>query len=569
MNKVWKLFLTLTITILLLSIATTPVAAQQGGEPPVAEEFVDPEGILFVPVAAFKEIELTVSYANGQVARRTFEGGEYPRFDLGASWCPEVIDGTYTYELRAIFDVKPNPEIRQEECEGRYQQAPVIQNGHFYVLRGSIELRDVQEEGQKRSAASSAAQPISSAGGPSTEPGDNHPRSDSGVFSTSGNQISSAQDICYNDDLIVDGSLCVGFDCTCGYSFGFDTIVLKENNLRIFFDDTSTASSFPRNDWRIIINDSANGGGSYFGVEDATAGRRVFSVEAGAPSHSLYVDDGGRIGVRTSTPSVELHVKDGDTPALRLEQDGSSGFAPQTWDVAGNETNFFIRDVTNGSALPFRIQPGTSSNALTVKSTGIGIGTWSPANSIHVLTNSSTNAKLYLERTSGAQGQVTASASNVQIGAASNHPVRVVANGAWRMEVTAAGRINMAVGGGYYDESNGNWTDGSSREYKENIAELKADEALAAFNDLKPVTYKFKTAPAGDRQVGFIAEDVPELVAKTDRKGLAPMDIVAVLTKVLQEQQKLNREQQKLNQQQQQTIVDLKKRVAELEKKAK
>ena len=39
-------------------------------------------------------------------------------------------------------------------------------------------------------------------------------------------------------------------------SFGFDTIVLKENNLRIFFDDTSTSASFPRNDWRIIANDS-------------------------------------------------------------------------------------------------------------------------------------------------------------------------------------------------------------------------------------------------------------------------------------------------------------------------
>jgi hypothetical protein len=36
--------------------------------------------------------------------------------------------------------------------------------------------------------------------------------------------------------------------------------------------------------------------------------------------------------------------------------------------------------------------------------------------------------------------------------------------------------------------------------------------------------------------VGFIAEDVPELVARKDRKSLSPMDIVAVLTKVVQEQ---------------------------------
>ncbi|MBC8184459.1 hypothetical protein H8E88_25470 [candidate division KSB1 bacterium] len=47
------------------------------------------------------------------------------------------------------------------------------------------------------------------------------------------------------DDLIVDGSLCVGMDCVNGESFGFDTIRLKENTLRIRFIDTSSTSSFP------------------------------------------------------------------------------------------------------------------------------------------------------------------------------------------------------------------------------------------------------------------------------------------------------------------------------------
>jgi hypothetical protein len=70
------------------------------------------------------------------------------------------------------------------------------------------------------------------------------------------------------------------------------------------------------------------------------------------------VDDGGRVGLGTSTPVVDLHVVSGDSPTLRLEQNGSSGFTPQTWDVAGNETNFFVRDVTHSSNLPFRIRPG-------------------------------------------------------------------------------------------------------------------------------------------------------------------------------------------------------------------
>jgi hypothetical protein len=73
---------------------------------------------------------------------------------------------------------------------------------------------------------------------------------------------------------------------------------------------------------------------------------------------------------------VELHVVDGDSPTMRLEQNGSSGFTPQTWDVAGNETNFFVRDVTGGSKLPFKIRPGAATNTLVLDTDGqVGIGT--------------------------------------------------------------------------------------------------------------------------------------------------------------------------------------------------
>ncbi|MAQ84556.1 MAG: hypothetical protein CMH12_15130 [Maritimibacter sp.] len=192
------------------------------------------------------------------------------------------------------------------------------------------------------------------------------------------------------DDLIVDGSACIGFDCVNGESFSFDTIRLKENNLRIKFDDTSVAGSYPRNDWELTINDSINGGQSKFSITDVSGNRVPFTVEAGARSHSLYVDDGGRIGIRTSTPSVELHVLDGDTPTLRLQQDGSSGFAPQTWDLAGNETSFFIRDVTNGSTLPLRVFPDSPSNTLTVNDGNVGVGLITPEDNLHIYDNDGT-----------------------------------------------------------------------------------------------------------------------------------------------------------------------------------
>lgn len=203
------------------------------------------------------------------------------------------------------------------------------------------------------------------------------------------------------DDLIVDGSICVGMDCVNGESFGFDTLRLKENNLRIRAVDTSSTSSFPSRDWQITFNDSSNGGANKFSIDDIDGGRTPFTIEAGAPSHSLYVDDGGRLGLGTSTPVVDVHVKSGNTPTLRLEQDGSSGFTPQTWDVAGNEANFFVRDATNGSTLPFRIFPGAPSNAVNIEaSTGhVGLNTTSPDASLHIAKPSAT--ALALESTDG------------------------------------------------------------------------------------------------------------------------------------------------------------------------
>jgi hypothetical protein len=84
-------------------------------------------------------------------------------------------------------------------------------------------------------------------------------------------------------------------------------------------------------------------------------------------------------------------------------------------------------------------------------------------------------------------------------------------------------------------EAGGTWTDASSRDLKENIRKLSTEDAVRTLAALDPVTFNYKSDLAW-QHVGFIAEDVPPLVAAPDRKGLAPMDIVAVLTKVVQQQ---------------------------------
>ncbi len=108
----------------------------------------------------------------------------------------------------------------------------------------------------------------------------------------------------------------------------------------------------------------------------------------------------------------------------------------------------------------------------------------------------------------------------------------------------------------------GAWANASSREYKENINNLSVDEAMNALEGLNPVKFNYK-ADSKEKHVGFIAEDVPELLASNDRKGLSPMDIVAVLTLVAQEQQKTIEEQKETFEQQ---ISFLTKELKELKK---
>ena len=93
----------------------------------------------------------------------------------------------------------------------------------------------------------------------------------------------------------------------------------------------------------------------------------------------------------------------------------------------------------------------------------------------------------------------------------------------------------------------------SSRDYKKNIQDLSAAQAKAALSQMNPVQYQYKSDDLGDQHVGFIAEDVPELVATPGRKGVSALDMVAVLTKVVQEQQK--------------TIEQLKEDMADIRKK--
>ena len=119
-------------------------------------------------------------------------------------------------------------------------------------------------------------------------------------------------------------------------------------------------------------------------------------------------------------------------------------------------------------------------------------------------------------------------------------------------DTNVASNVSLNLANGATCNSIGQWLDASSRDYKENIQEITSIEAMKTLKGLQPVKYNFKRDDSKDLNVGFIAEDVPDLVATKDRKALSPLEIVAVLTKVVQEQQAL--------------VAKLSERISELEK---
>jgi hypothetical protein len=187
-----------------------------------------------------------------------------------------------------------------------------------------------------------------------------------------------------------------------------------------------------------------------------------------------------------------------------------------------------------------------SSDILTVHGQ-FAIGTKSPAYKMEMETTGE-NAAFVLDRTDGATNYINATASFGNFGTVSNHPLRLAVNSVWRMRLDSDDSLTMRSGATC--TAGGKWVDSSSRKLKDNIRNLTVDEAMEALKGLEPIRFNYK-ADEEEECLGFIAEDVPDLVGSKDKNGMSAMDVVAVLTKVVQEQQK--------------TIEGLKKRIDEFE----
>ena len=229
--------------------------------------------------------------------------------------------------------------------------------------------------------------------------------------------------------------------------------------------------------------------------------RMGVALPSGSPTAPLHVSSKNGSGVTALIDSGSLQVQRSDNTAnIRFKVSGGAA-GTQSWLFQNNQTSGVLafRDETAG-VTPFNFYPNGTALSFVVRNGRWGQGTNNPSHPIHS---------------------------------------------------TTAGGAHLTAGGV--------WTNGSSRTLKTGIQALQADTALATLAALQPVTYQYKAEP-GEGYVGFIAEDVPELVATGDRKTLSPMDVTAVLTRVVQEQQQRLEGQEAM-------ILELRDRLAELEGK--
>ncbi|MEQ9425220.1 MAG: hypothetical protein RJQ09_12425 [Cyclobacteriaceae bacterium] len=198
-------------------------------------------------------------------------------------------------------------------------------------------------------------------------------------------QINSS-DFLSNGDVLVRGSLGVGVDITDGETFGFSTVILKENNLRILFDDSDEpGGTAPANDWQLIANDNQNGGDSYFAIKDESNGTIPFRIDASAADNSFFIASGGNVGINTSTPSSTLEVN-GTIKAASFIGDGSglTGITGGTGGISNDDDTVIAADANTDDTGEIALQTRNLNRMVITNGGNVGIGTESPSTLLDV-----------------------------------------------------------------------------------------------------------------------------------------------------------------------------------------
>jgi hypothetical protein len=272
---------------------------------------------------------------------------------------------------------------------------------------------------------------------------------------------------------------------------------------------------------------------TFFGVAGQAIVGQTFIANATPATNGLLVE--GHLGVGTSNPDAKLEV-DGTT---------------------GNPQDFGLRIICNNH------------NLLSVQNEGIvGIGVGdSIATALDSTLKVHGNAAIgkdiidnpIPDNGLAVQGDIRAE-SRITIAAVPNEPIP---NGV-KLFVAGDAEIHGAISAD--DFTSGTFRQLSSRSLKDQINPLSSQATNQLLQNLNPVTYVYRSDTQQTLHFGFIAEEIPDALATPDRHAIHPFDIVAVLTKAVQDQRLVIASLHRTVQNQQKAIALMNDRLSALEK---
>lgn len=297
---------------------------------------------------------------------------------------------------------------------------------------------------------------------------------------------------------------------------------------------TLTIGDAGAEDTKIVFDGNAQD--FYIGLDDSADDLVIGTGSTVGTNPLVAIENGGNVGIGTTSPSQLLHVHGGKIQVTRSSDANEFGFIEQ--DASGNAMGVF----TNGGAIRFGAN-GTSTEHMRLDSSGqLIVGQTASTSATKFTVNAGANHGQIIDNVGGSYAAITVKSDS------SNNffPLYMV--------TASAGVKGYILTNSSGTEFN---TSGSDERLKENIVDWN-ESVLDSFKSIKPKTFNFKDDENKTNVKGYIAQNevdkFPEaypINPRDDMHYFNPTGMTVYLMKAIQEQQTI--------------IDDLKSRIETLE----